>query len=79
MPAYISINGHTIRKNAVQGTDEPPIRIARTKSDQRPVYAHEVRIEGPSTLVYSPEKAIIRCGARLALVVPEYGDVKIVR
>lgn len=65
---YVSINGHTIRKNAVLGTDDPPIRIARTKS--------EVVIDGPSRLLYSPAKPILRCGARLVL---ETDEVYIVR
>ncbi len=73
---YISINGHTIRKNAVAGTTEPPIRIARTKSDAKPTYASEVEIVGPARLVYDPCKARIRCGARLVL---ECADVRVVR
>jgi hypothetical protein len=74
---YISINGHTIRANAVLGTDKPPIRIARTKSDKQPQYAHEIEIEGPSKLIYSPDKPIVSCGARLVLVTEH--PVKIVR
>lgn len=73
---YVSINGHTIRKNAVTGSRDAPIRIARTPSDQKPVYAHEIDIVGPSRLVYSPDKPIMRCGARLVL---ECTDVKVVR
>ena len=73
---YVSINGHTIRANAVRGTDEPPIRIARTKSDTSPVYASEIDIIGPARLVYSPRKARIKCGARLVL---ECADVVVVR
>jgi hypothetical protein len=64
---YISINGHTIRRNIKRGTDDPPIRIARTKSDPAPVYAREVRILGPSRLIYDPAQCILKCGARLAL------------
>lgn len=77
MTTYISINGHTIRSNAITGKDDPPIRIARTKSDQRPQYAREIAIDGPSRLVYSPGKPVIRCGARLALATE--APVRIVR
>jgi hypothetical protein len=74
---YLSINGKVIRGNAMRGTDDPPIRIARSHSDKAPRYAREVVISGPSRLVYNPAKAIMRCGARLVLEVD--GDVEIVR
>lgn len=73
---YVSINGHTIRKNAVTGSAEPPIRIASRKSDAHPVYASEIELVGPARLVYDPCKALIRCGARLVL---ECADVKVIR
>lgn len=76
--AYISINGSTIRKNAVTGSRDAPIRIGKSQSDSKPVYAHEITIVGPSQLIYSPDEPIIRCGARLALVAA-YDDVRIVR
>lgn len=73
---YVSINAHTIRHNAVAGTTDAPIRIARSKSDAKPVYAQEIEIVGPARLVYDPCKAILRCGARMVL---ECADVKVVR
>lgn len=73
---YISINGHTIRANAKHGRNDPPIRIATSRSG-KPVYAREVEITGNSTLVYSPECAILKCGARLVLCVPPPGKVRI--
>jgi hypothetical protein len=78
MTEYVSINAQVIRKNAICGTDEPPIRIARTKSDQKPRYAHEIEIVGPCRLVYSPKKPILKCGARLVLEA-EAGAIKVVR
>jgi hypothetical protein len=72
---FVSINGHTIRSNAKHGTTEPPIRIARTKSDTEPRYAREIEIVGPARLVYDPTKAMLRCGARLVL---ECADVKVI-
>jgi hypothetical protein len=68
---FVSINGHTIRKRGDQ-----PIRIAKSRSDQKPVYANEVEIVGPARLVYDRDNSIMRCGARLVL---ECADVKVVR
>jgi hypothetical protein len=64
---YISINGHVIRSNAKHGTGLPPIRIASSKHDRYPRYANEITIDGPSRLIYSPEKSILNCGARLVI------------
>jgi hypothetical protein len=76
--AYVSINGHVIRRNAVLGKSDPPIRIAKSQSDTHPEYASEITISGPSQLLYSPDEPIMKCGARLVLVAPaEY--VKVVR
>lgn len=73
---YVSINGHTIRSNAKHGTDEPPIRIAASKSDSKPRYAREIEISGPSRLIYTANKPLLKCGARLVI---ETEDVRIVR
>lgn len=73
---FVSINGKVIRKNAVLGSNEPPIRIARTRYDAKPQYAHEIRIVGDSRLVYSPDKPIMKCGARLVL---EAQSVEVIR
>jgi hypothetical protein len=73
---YISINGNTIRRNALRGTATPPIRIANSPSDRNPSYASEIEIIGPARLIYDPEKRIMRCGARLVL---ECADVKVTR
>lgn len=73
---YVSINAHTIRRNAVAGESAPPIRIARTKSDAKPQYASEIEIIGKARLVYDPDKKLIKCGARMVL---QCDDVRIVR
>jgi len=78
---YISINGGTIRRNAVLGTNEPPIRIANSPNDAKPTYARSVAIlddygNTVAKLVYSPKKRRLRCGARLVL---ECYDVKVTR
>jgi len=64
---YVSINGHVIRGNAKNGTKFPPIRIARSRSDKKPVYASEIEILGSSRLIYDPGKRILACGARLVI------------
>lgn len=76
--AFITINGHTIRKNAVNKTKDAPIRIAKSQRDKKPRYAHEVMISGPSQLIYSPDEPIMGCGARLVLLALD-GDVRVVR
>jgi hypothetical protein len=73
---YVSINGNVIRSNAKHGTATPPIRIARSPFDAKPVYASEIEIEGPAKLIYDPDKAVMRCGARMVLVC---ADVKVLR
>ena len=76
MTKFVSINGHTVRSNARNGTCTPPIRIARSKSDANPTYASEVEILGSARLTYDPVRAILRCGARLVLVCD---DVRVIR
>jgi hypothetical protein len=73
---YVSINGGTIRRNAMRGTDDAPIRIARTPSDAKPTYASEIEIIGPARLVYDARKKRLRCGARMVL---ECADARVVR
>ena len=68
---FITINGQKIRKR------EPfAIRVAKSPSDQKPLYANEVEIIGNSRLVYDPDKRLVRCGARCVLVAD---DARIVR
>jgi len=57
----IHVNQHVIRRNRTLGTEEPPISI---KTYQDNVRCLSVEIEGPSRLVYSPERPL-SCGARL--------------
>lgn len=64
---YVTINGHVIAANNRGGAIMPPIRIAKSKRDKRPVYCYEADIVGPATLRYSPHEPIMACGARLVL------------
>tara|TARA_R100001510_G_C7559270_1_gene139946 strand:- start:38 stop:277 length:240 start_codon:yes stop_codon:yes gene_type:complete len=61
MKKRIHINQHKIRSNKKNGTKEPVITVKTSKSND---YAHEVKIEGPSRVVYSPDKPL-PCGARV--------------
>jgi hypothetical protein len=61
MIARIHVHQQTIKRNMKEGRQDPPIRIqtSRGKHD-----ATDVQINGPSRLVYSPDKPL-NCGARL--------------
>lgn len=72
---YITINRQTIAKNAVSGTNEPPISVRKSKSGKGE-YCHEVEVTN-GRLVYSPRKPILKCGARLVLQTPD--QPKIIR
>jgi len=63
MRAIIHVNQHHIRANKKDGGNRPVITIKRGRRND---YAHAVRINGPSELVYSPEKPL-SCGARVWL------------
>ena len=57
----IHVNQHNIRRNSKEGTNDPVITVKTYKSND---YGHEVKIEGPSRVVYSPDKPL-SCGAKL--------------
>lgn len=59
----IHINQHKLKANLKNGTNDPVITIQTSKG---PTYANGVIINGPSKLVYSPNKPL-SCGARLWL------------
>ena len=61
MKTRVHINQHKIRSNAKTGDREPVITVKTSKSND---YAHEVKIEGPSKVIYSPDKPL-PCGARV--------------
>lgn len=52
---------HVVRRNNKTGEREPAITVKTSKSN---TYAHEVDIQGPSKVVYSPDKPL-SCGARV--------------
>lgn len=61
MKTIVHVNQHAIRRNIRAGTKEPVLTVKTYKSN---TYAHEVRIDGPSMVVYSPDKPL-SCGARV--------------
>ena len=61
MKKRIHINQHKIRSNKKHGLNEPVITVKTSKSND---YAHEVEINGPSKVIYSPDKPL-SCGAKV--------------
>jgi len=61
MKKIIHINQHIIKKNAKTGAREPVITVKTYKSND---YAHEVYVDGPCKIKYSPDKPL-SCGAHV--------------
>jgi hypothetical protein len=71
MKKRIHINQHIIKSNAKTGAREPVITVKTYKSN---TYGHEVIIEGPCKVIYSPDKPL-PCGAKVWIETDS--DVKI--
>ena len=61
MKTIIHVNQHVIKKNRKTGAIDPVLTCKTYKSN---TYAHEVIIDGPSRIVYSPDKPL-SCGAKV--------------
>ena len=61
MKTKIHVNQHGVRSNKKHGKKEPVLTVKTYKSN---TYAHEVEINGPSKVIYSPDKPL-SCGARV--------------
>jgi len=70
MKAKIHINRHKIRSNAKNGESVPVITVKTYRSNE---YASNVRINGPSEVVYSPDKPL-SCGAKV-WIEADYDDL----
>ena len=70
MKAKVHVNQHRIRSNAKTGAREPVITVKTYKSNE---FATRVRINGPSEVVYSPDKPL-SCGAKV-WIEAEYDDL----
>jgi len=57
----IHVNQHKIKANAKHGTRDPVLTAKTYKSND---YCHEVIIDGPCRVVYSPDKPL-SCGAKV--------------
>lgn len=68
----IHINQHNIRSNKQNGLNLPVITVKTYNSNE---YGHEVFIDGPSILVYSPDKPL-SCGAKVWL--ETIADVRVI-
>ena len=73
MITRIHVNQFHIRNNKKTGSREPVITCKTYKSND---YAHEVHIEGPCKIIYSPDKPVA-CGARVWI--ETNSEVKIAR
>lgn len=62
MKTIIHVNQHAIKRNAKSGRGFEPVLTVKTYKSN--TYAHSVAIEGPSKIVYSPNKPLA-CGARV--------------
>ena len=61
MKTIIHVNQHVIRSNSKTGERKPVLTVKTYKSN---TYAHEVEVDGPSRIVYSPDKPL-SCGAKV--------------
>ena len=57
----IHINQHIIKRNAKTGEKNPVITVKTYRSND---YGHDVEINGPCTVKYSPDKPL-SCGAKV--------------
>lgn len=57
----VHVNQHAIKANRQDGGDRPVVTCKTSRSNH---YAHRTRIDGPSELVYQPDKPL-SCGAVL--------------
>lgn len=61
MKTIIHVNQHTIRRNNQLGVNDPVLTVKTYKSNK---YVHTATINGPSKLVYRPDKPL-SCGAKV--------------
>lgn len=61
MKSIVHVNQHVIRANGKTGARDPVLTVKRGRTNE---YAHEVLIDGPCKIVYSPDKPL-SCGAKV--------------
>jgi hypothetical protein len=73
MKTIIHVNAHVIKANKKNGVNDPVLTVKTYKENR---YAHEVDINGPSKIVYSPDKPL-SCGAHVWM--ETQGEVTIIK
>lgn len=73
MKTIVHVNQHNIRKN-IRAEEEDRLPVLTVKTYKTNTYANTVTINGPSKVVYSPDKPL-SCGARVWIETE--GDVTI--
>ncbi len=73
MKTIIHVNQHVIKSNRKNNAEEPVLTVKTYKDNK---YAHEVEIDGPSKVVYSPDKPL-SCGAHVWI--ETHGEVTIIK
>ena len=73
MKTIIHVNQHVIKSNRKNGVEDPVLTVKTYKNNR---YAHEVEIDGPSKIVYSPDKPL-SCGAHVWI--ETQGEVTIIK
>jgi hypothetical protein len=61
MKTIVHVNQHVIKSNRKEGKADPALTVKTYRSN---TYAHEVEIDGPCRVVYSPEEPL-SCGAHV--------------
>lgn len=61
MKHIVHVNQHVIKANGKTGARDPVLTVKNYKENR---YAHEVTINGPCRIVYSPDKPL-SCGAKV--------------
>jgi hypothetical protein len=61
MKTLVHVNQHGIKANSKSGARDPVLTVKTYKDN---TYAHEVHINGPCKVVYSPDKPL-SCGAKV--------------
>ncbi len=59
MKKRIHVNQHVVRKNRKTGARDPVLTVKTYKDN---TYYSSVRVDGPCTIIYSPDKPL-SCGA----------------
>lgn len=73
MKTIIHVNAHVVKANRKNGVNDPVLTVKTYKENR---YAHEVEIDGPSKIVYSPDKPL-SCGAHVWM--ETQGEVTIIK